>query len=322
MPQVEVRLSNASGQSAPAVLPYEVEEPAGLALGHYDYLLDGWNDLDANNSGDQRLAAALGEARPVVQMIRGYSGNSYPTSLSGSMAHYASYGGRVFLNAKIGGQYDLALAGGFDDQWRALFQNWPVGVPGWVTLQHEPENDAGIVPDKWCRTVGRWIDIVAPVIRSRSLPCGVGGMLMGSFTLPTNSHANWSTWNWWQHVLPENLDQTVWMVDEYAQHTIGPPIRGNSMHAQLVRMFDKVRPAGITRFAVGEFAISRERDQGTTIIGTSATQAAWIDEQIPLFRQIEGLEAACYFHKHDGPASKDAKLDGPALLAYAQACRA
>ena len=282
-----------------------------VVLGTWDHS----RSVDGVTGVDTEMAALVGRPRTVNGFRRGYTSGGHPVSFADSPVRWAesTWGHAAMLNTKNHGDYDTALAGGFDDLWAGYWRSVPVGVRLWQTWQHEPENDRGIDADKWCRAVGRYVNVAAPIIRERGLDAGVGGLLMG-YTKPAEVQSRWA---WWEHVDPENLPQTVFMVDQYAKHLT--PDKGEDLAAMLEERFDIGRAAGITRFVVGETAISLEkRNAGGQLIGSPESQAAWLRWQVPKWRQIDGLEAVCYFHTQRGPASKNARLSGPSLGAWAE----
>ena len=167
-----------------------------VVLGTWDHS----RSVDGVTGVDTEMAALVGRPRTVNGFRRGYTSGGHPVSFADSPVRWAesTWGHAAMLNTKNHGDYDTALAGGFDDLWAGYWRSVPVGVRLWQTWQHEPENDRGIDADKWCRAVGRYVNVAAPIIRERGLDAGVGGLLMG-YTKPAEVRSRWA---WWEHVDP------------------------------------------------------------------------------------------------------------------------
>jgi hypothetical protein len=288
-----------------------------VLLGYWDELRGSGNQ-GANSGVDIAMANALGDPRPISQFMRGYTAQSQPSSWTGNpVEQSASYQNCGMVNFGCGSDYTGYMNGNYDAATTNFYNSVPTSIKLYTTFQHEPENDSGINPTVWAQAVGRYINFVAPIYRARGLQGGVGGLLMGT-TMTTEAISN--TWNWWKYVLPINLPQTVFMLDDYAKFLT--PTTTEDLIPGWIRQFGYARDEGVTRFGIGETGISIEkRNAGGQIIGDNAGQEAWIRKEVPLFRAIDGLEFVTYFHKPTGPASKNDELNGSALLAWAQASR-
>lgn len=282
---------------------------------------------------DEFLADAAGVARPVGMFMHGYSGTSYPSSFSSSAVSGApSRNVGAMLNTKISDWAGVAN-GDYDAQMVGLFNTWPVGTPGVVTLNHEPENDgpspanpsnssyvswASVNGPIWCAGIRHWIDLVAPIIRSRGLDVKIGGCLM-DFSWDTT---RWQYWKWWEGITPANLGQVDFGIDAYVKTNMvnGNPV-GHDLMPRINELVAVMRSAGIGSFSLYETAVDRRwRNNGDTIVGTEASMTAWWDNYYQRLQEIPEVRMVCYFHLPDGPASAQAWMTGSTITKYAQIC--
>ena len=283
--------------------------------GHYDYRArpggQGWDAYEAE------LRAAAGVSTPVSQILHGYSGSSHPSTFAASSVSAAqSKGVAAMLNTKItdwtavaGGTHDALITG--------FFNSWPVAVPGWVTLNHEPENDGkNSEAAVWCAGIRRYIDLAAPIIRSRGLQVKVGGCLM-DFSWDST---RWQQWKWWEGITPANLGQTTFGIDAYWKHNNVSGVVPKDPKPRINELVAVMRGAGISDFSLWETAIDRRQYSTGTVVGTQQSCADWWTAYADHLATIPEVSAVAYFHTPGGPASDQAWLDGPATAAFAQLC--
>lgn len=286
-----------------------------MLLGHWDHsrAQPSPDNLTSNTAVDSAMSTQAGLPRPVSNIMRCYL-QSHPTSWDAPLNSCSQFNNRILTNIN-GFNLTTLLAGGLDSQITSWFNSIPSNVTIYITPYHEPEND-GRDAAQWRASVRYYINLVAPLFRARGMKGGVGGLLMGV----TFAKAELPDWAWWRSgINAENLPQVVGMVDAYNKFLT--PTEPESIAAMVTPMFNEMRGYGITRFAIGETAISLEkRNSGGLIIGDAAGQELWVTREVPLLRLIPGLEVALYFHTETGPASSNAKLaDGGPLIRWAQA---
>lgn len=269
-------------------------------------------------------------AGAVGQFIHGYSGNSHPSTFASSAVSTApALGVGAMLNTKLdwnglaNGTYDSLIAG--------FFNTWPVDTWGEVTVNHEPENEvkpasptnsdwvawANVNAPIWKTGINRYIDIAAPIIRSRGLNVKVGGVLM-DFSWDTT---RWQWWNWWDTITPANLGQVVFGADAYVKTVNGSPPVGYDLMPRINTMLAEARSVGITSFSLWETAVDRrERNNGNVLVGTEASTTAWWDNYYQRLQEIPEMRMVCYYHTPGGPASDQAYLTGTSIAKYADIC--
>ena len=280
---------------------------------------------------DQILADSVGIQRPVSTFIHGYSGSNLPTSFaSSSVASAQSLGIGAMLNTKrpwaelANGNYDADIA--------ALFNSWPASVFGSVTINHEPENDgpSPAAPSNptyvswaqangpiWSAGVNRFIDIAAPIIRSRGLDVKVGGCLM-DFSWDTT---RWQYWKWWETINPANLDVIEFQIDAYTRTVNGNPPYGYDLMPRIDETLDVARSVGIQFYSLYETALDRRlRNGGQTIVGTDDTLATWWPIYASELSARPEVRMVGYFHTPLGPASEECDLQGVAIPVFANIC--
>lgn len=262
------------------------------------------------------MADSIGAVGLVNAFLHGYSGASHPASFNASAVATASnWNNAAMLNTKLdwaglaNGTYDALITG--------FYESWPQAVRGWVTVNHEPENDAGD-PAVWCAGVSRYIQVAAAVIRRRQLNVAVGGVLMAfSWTTP-----RWQSYQWWKQIPPRDRPQTFFGLDLYGKCLPTSPVTGEDIVTPLKAIIAPARDAGVSRFALFETALDkRQKNKATAIIGTDQTIAAWLPGFARGVASIPGMEAVCHFHAAAGPASQYAQLLGPSIPVWAAICR-
>ncbi len=309
---------------------------AGVWWGHHDY-----RDRGAPHPGtgfapfDAYLSDELTAPKPdpVGAILHLYSGSSYPASFAASAVSDApGLGAAAMLNTKVTDWAGLAN-GDYDADLTNLFQTWPVDLPGNVTLNHEPENDgptpanpsnpsyvswAEVNGPIFCDGIRHWIDLVAPIIRSRGLDVKIGGCLMGFSWDSTR----WEYWKWWEGITPTNLGEVDFGVDAYAKTDVvsGDPV-GHSLLPRINEVLVPMRAAGIGSMSIYETAVSiYERNNGDVVVGNDDSNAAWWDQFYRDMQAIPETRMVCYFHIPTGPASAAAYLENAALTKFAEIC--
>jgi hypothetical protein len=262
------------------------------------------------------MATSINAAGVVNSFIHGYSGASHPATFSVSAVSTASHwNSAAMLNTKL--DWAGLANGSYDSLIAVFYESWPQAVKGWVTVNHEPENDAGD-PEVWCAGVSRYVQVAAAVVRERRLNVAVGGVLMAfSWTTP-----RWQAYQWWKQIPPRDRPQTFFGLDLYGKCLPTVPVTGEDIVAPLKAIIAPVREAGINRFALFETALDRrQKNKASAIIGTDATIAAWLPKFARDVASIPGMEAVCHFHAAAGPASQYAQLLGPSIPVWAAICR-
>lgn len=279
-----------------------------------------------------------GKAAPsgaVGQFIHGYSQDQLPTSFAASSVSSApNLGVGAMLNTK---RPWAGLANGtYDADIRSLFNSWPVGTFGEVTINHEPENDspggnnapsdptwvtwANANAPIWKAGIARFITVAAPIIRSRGLDVKVGGCLM-DFSWDTTS---WTWWNWWDEpAVAANLDVVSFQIDIYQHYNTSGVAR--DITSRFNTILAEARSVGIPSFSCFETALNRSTSYGVgagTIIGTDTKDAAWWDGYATFLKNTPETRMVCYFHLPTGFASCNAWLYGAGLDKYADICMA
>ena len=297
------------------------------------------------NVKDQEMATSIGGTTPIATFRRGYSGNSHPNTFAGSSVSSATTyaaaqpSGRfgAMLNTKFGDWAALA-AGTYDAQIAGFYNSWPTNIYGVVTVNHEPENDGPAPANRtnstyvtwaeangpvFCAGVRRYIDVAAPIIRSRGLDVKVGGCLMDFSWDVIGGTQRYIDWKWWEGITPANLGQVDFGIDAYSKttNTGGVPV-GYPLDDRLDEILVHMRAAGIDSFSLYETANDRRlRNGGDTLVGTDESVAAWIPGFVDYIEtQIPEARMICWFHTPTGPASAQAYLAGPATPAWANVC--
>lgn len=309
-----------------------------------------FSHIDERNRGtgvgylpfDTILRTAIGGSGRVGTFIHGYSGSSLPANFEASSVATANdLGIGAMLNVKrpwtalAAGTYDAAIA--------TFFNSWPVGTPGSVTINHEPENDtenggpgvnnpatpgwiawATTNGQIWKDGINRFIDVAAPIIRSRGLNVKVGGCLM-AFSWDTTS---WSYWNWWDEITPANINEVSFQTDIYARHNADGTSR--SLTSRRATLLAEARSVGIGSYEEYETNIDRRKafSTGATITGTEATCTAWWNANATELTSIPEARMICAYHTPGGPASDQAWFmgtngagnTGGEIAAYANIC--
>lgn len=291
---------------------------------------------------DGHLAQSRSVSGPVGMFEHGYSGTSYPSSFNGSSVSGAPGRGiGAMLNVKIADWQGIA-DGDYDSQMVGLFNTWPVDTPGTVTLNHEPENDgpspanpsnssyvtwANANAPAWSTGIGRWINVVAPIIRSRGLNVKVGACLM-DFSWDTT---RWQFWQWWNDPLVQaNLDVVDFGIDAYVKmdNVGGLPV-GHDLMPRINETVAVMRAAGIESYSLYETAVDRRwRNNGDAYVSDPATNdtvnqtamTAWWDNYAARLSEIPEMRMVCYFHLPTGPASAQAWMTGSTIGKYADIC--
>lgn len=308
-----------AGGAAPDATAVTVSDP-GMFLGT-------WDGARGQAGVETAMVNAVGWSRPPAlnTFARGYSGStmpgSHPTTFAGtSVANAAStWNARAMLNMKLP---DIATldAGGYDSLIEDFWASWPVEVTGWVFINHEFGNDDRASEAAIYRSsTARYVHVAAPVIRSRGLNAGVGGLNM-QFDWAAQTGPRWPTYAWWRNLDPGDGDVAVFGLDIYAKHLTNP-VRGEDIvngTEGLLAIWDTVQAESpIRRIIIGETALDkRRRNFSEQIIGDDDTIAAWIPGYVDQLDAVPGLEAVCYFHAPSGPASQYAQLQGAALTTW------
>jgi hypothetical protein len=319
-PSATVRVGAKAGTGTIVATGEAFDATVSTDAGSAGIYYGGWDNVRAQQGLDDALADSIAHAQPLMMFSRGYSGASHPSTFaSSSVSNAASWNNGAMLNTKFP-NIDALVSGTYDNQIRGFYNSWPVGVRGWVCINHEFGNDGRSAEAAVYRaSTAHYIHVAAEVIRDRGLDVGVGGCGM-QFDWEPQTGPRWPLYAWWQEVDPIDLPQTVFGLDIYAKHLTNP-LRGEDIINDpegLLAIFDEARTWGITRFAIFETALDkRRRNFQTQIIGTDASIADWIPWYASELEVVQGLEAVCYFHSDVGPASQYAQLNGVALPAYA-----
>lgn len=287
----------------------------------------GVGDFDWFPQNETILKAQLTSPPAFVgQFFHGYSGDSIPTSFATStVAPAEAMGIGAMLNTKRTNWTALAN-GNYDQNIRDLFNSWPVSVYGSVTINHEPENDtvyggpgsynpatsgwvawADAYAPIWKNGINRFIDVAAPIIRSRGLDVKVGACLMdGSWDV---GGQQW--WNWWDELTPANINEVAYMIDLYYRHSTAGVAQ--TVASKLDRHLSEMRSVGIKSFELWETNIDRRSSLSKAdapITGTEATCTAfWKTFATRLMAEPE-TRMVCEYHIPTGPASSQGWLMG------------
>jgi hypothetical protein len=274
-----------------------------------------WDNERGQDGMESAMKTSISFSGQLNGFQRGYSGNAHPDLFANSaIAQATSWNNAGMLNTKL--DWATLAGGGYDSLITGFYNSWPAAVRGWVTINHEPENDGNTDSASYIAGVARYVSVAASRIRARGLAVGVGGCLMG-FSWAPGSTA-WQTWKWWEAIAAVDRPQTVFMLDQYAKTLPGPPIVGEDIASGLPAIFQPARDSGITRFALLETALDRRRkNHSDQIIGTDQTIADWLPGFATALAAIPGLEAVCHFHSATGPASQYAQLNTVALPVWA-----
>lgn len=260
------------------------------------------------------MRAAIGFTGGVLNgHQRAYSGASHPATFGVSkVANAASWNSAAMLNTKITDWAGLAN-GAYDTLITGFYNSWPVGMRGWVTCNHEPENDGGD-PAVWVTGIRRYIAVAAARIRARGLNVAVGGVLM-SYSWDTE---RWRDYDWWTNLPTIDRPQVFFGLDHYGRCLPTTPVTGEDLITPLQAIIAPVRAAGISRFALFETGLDRRRKGSSTIIGTNQTIADWLPGFDAGCRGIPGLEVVSMFYSGQvGPAAQYAQINGVALPVWA-----
>lgn len=303
---ITVRVRDATG----AVATRQVSTTIGgssISYGTYDIA----RGIDATEAA---MRTAIGYNGVLNNHQRAYSGTNHPLTFATSkVANAANWHHTAMLNTKLTDWAGLAN-GAYDALINGFWSSWPVGIRGWVTCNHEPENDGGD-PAVWVAGIRRYVALAAARIRARGLDVAVGGVLM-SYSWDSE---RWRDYDWWTGLPAIDRPQTFFGLDHYGRCLPGPPVVGEDMITPLREIIDSVRPSGIQRFALFECGLDRRRKGQSTIIGSNQTIADWLPGFDAGLRSIAGMEAAnMFFSGQVGPAAQYAQIGGVALPIWAQ----
>lgn len=244
---------------------------------------------------------------------RAYSGASHPLTFAASkVANAANWNNAAVLNTKFP-DWEALANGAYDGVISGFYNSWPIGIRGWVTCNHEPENDAGDA-FTWITGIRRYIKVAAARIRARGLNVAVGGVLM-SYSWDSE---RWQDYQWWIDLPVIDRPQTFFGLDHYGRCLPTTPVTGEDLITPLKAIIAPVRTEGINRFALFETGLDRRRKGASTIIGTDQTIANWLPGFESGLRSIPGMEVVSMFYSGQvGPAAQYAQINGPAIPAWA-----
>lgn len=291
-----------------------------VLLGHWDESLlrlgaPGLSNYQANKGVNVAMAAAGGGQSHIMKAYDSVWRTSYASS---QVARSAEFGHAfaITMPAPGGGGntgYQAVLNGSQNANIDAFFKSIPVTETAYVILQNEADNTnaLGTNASLYSQALGYVINRAAPIYAARGLKGAVGPVFMGyNFShAAAGPEAYFQTWNFIKYVDASAKKYAFYGLDIYSKYTSADASTYESIPAIAELAFSRARNLGVTRFGIPEFANSLEwRNHSGQIVGTRATQEAWVKTEMPKIKAIAGLEFAQYFHKPTGPESKNAQL--------------